>query len=393
MLALQVLRSPGHRNRPAAPAAVRAGGHGGPERCFWRGVLAHLFIVPPWVVSPALLVVAAGMAGAGNGGKGRLALGGLTCALATGPSNAVRALLCAAIAAISARGRRSRRALSLSGAGFLSFLTYMVSYAKPWILYPQRKRVFEYVYRWTPDYYQRAELRYVDASSVRPGKTFFAFHPHGCLSAGFTINGMMNDDFMNTVGNKVYWMIDPMLRNRNPGFRVMADSFDSDDRSLESCESQNFKEHMSAGHTVSFVPGGFLDAVAFERGVDTCVLSDRKAFIKLCLRFGYRLHPIYTFGECDTYHTFTGFKSLRLRLGRNNFPALAFFGWPLIPFLPKLSSEIITYVGRGIDFPTIASPSQEDVDHWHNVYVCKLQELFEERKAECGRPNAQLQIL
>merc|ERR1712048_79908 len=147
------------------------------------------------------------------------------------------------------------------------------------------------------------------------------------------------------------------------------------------------------GETVSSVPGGFLDAVAFEYGKDVCVLSDRKAFIKLCLQFGYRVHPCYTYGECGTYYTFPWLRELRMKIGRNNVPALAFFGWPLCPFLPFPSSSILTYVGRGIDFPHIESPSAADIDDWHKLYTEKLRELFDENKADAGFPNAQLQLL
>ncbi|CAE7491162.1 DGAT2 [Symbiodinium necroappetens] len=70
-----------------------------------------------------------------------------------------------------------------------------------------------------------------------------------------------------------------------------------------------------------------------------------------------------------------------------------FFGWPLLPFLPRPQSRIITYVGPGIDLPHIPSPSNEDVDHWHKVYMEGLQKLFDENKAEAGYPDAQLEIL
>ncbi|CAJ1391033.1 unnamed protein product [Effrenium voratum] len=76
---------------------------------------------------------------------------------------------------------------------------------------------------------------------------------------------------------------------------------------------------------------------------DVCVLSSKKGFIKYCLQFGYRAHPVYTFGECETYHTFRGFKRLRMKVAKNNVPALAFFGWPCLPFLPRPQSKILTY--------------------------------------------------
>lgn len=34
-----------------------------------------------------------------------------------------------------------------------------------------------------------------------------------------------------------------------------------------------------------------------------------------------------------------------------NVPALAFFGWPLVPFLPRPQSQILTYASRHFDGP------------------------------------------
>eukprot|EP00913_Durusdinium_trenchii_P018922 g17780.t1 len=74
----------------------------------------------------------------------------------------------------------------------------------------------------------------------------------------------------------------------------------------------------------------------------------------------------------------------------NNVPAVAFFGWPLLPILPRPDAKILTYVGPGIDMPHIEQPTQEDVDHWHKVYTEGLQKLFDEKKA--GYPKAELKI-
>ncbi|CAE7577950.1 unnamed protein product [Symbiodinium sp. KB8] len=84
--------------------------------------------------------------------------------------------------------------------------------------------------------------------------------------------------------------------------------------SVAGISSPGFKLQMSKGVNVAFIPGGFLDAVAFEFGKDVCVLRNKKGFIKYCLQFGYRAHPCYTFGECETYHTFSGMKSLRMKI-------------------------------------------------------------------------------
>jgi 2-acylglycerol O-acyltransferase 2 len=343
-----------------------------------------------WIMSPGLLAGSAGAVGGMNGMKGLVAVGALTGFLPLAGSNVVRGLICGMITMIAAASKHGkRRVVALCGAGLMSLMTMVASRRKP---FAKSQLLFDFVSRWGPDYYQKATLKFVDASDVRPGKSFFAWHPHGCLSAGWSINGVFNDDFMKGARARVHWLIDPILRHRSL-FRAVTDAYEGEDREVAGCDSANFKKLMAASQTVCFEPGGYLEAVSFKHGVDSVVLSDRKAFIKLCLQFGYRLHPVYTFGECDTYYTVTGLSELRMKLARRNVPALAFFGWALIPFLPMPSASIQSYVGCGIEFPTIESPSSGDVDHWHSVYVGKLQELFDECKADAGKPAAQLQVL
>merc|ERR1712217_408166 len=108
-------------------------------------------------------------------------------------------------------------------------------------------------------------------------------------------------------------------------------------------------------------------------------MGNKKGFIKFCLQHGYRAHPCYTF---------RGLKSLRRKIAQKNIPALAFFGWPVVPFLPRRESKILTYVGHGIDMPHIPNPSDADIDHWHQVYIEGLVKMFNENKADAGYPDA-----
>uniref|UniRef100_A0A7S2M1A5 diacylglycerol O-acyltransferase n=1 Tax=Zooxanthella nutricula TaxID=1333877 RepID=A0A7S2M1A5_9DINO len=257
--------------------------------------------------------------------------------------------------------------------------------------YARRPALCDFLSEWARDFYTQAEMRGA-LHDVRKSKTFFAFHPHGCLSAGWTINGTFNQAFTRRAG-RVNWLIDPGLRNKNPTFRMLCDAYRREDRAIEAGDRQGFQEIMSRGESVALIPGGFQDAVVAQFGKDSCVVRKRKGFVKYCLHYGYRLHPVYTFGECETYHTFTGFRGLRIRISERNIPMVAFFGWPLCPLLPRPESRILTYVGPGIDLPHIASPTQEEVDHWHGVYLSALEKLFEDNKADAGYPQASLEIL
>merc|ERR1719401_2864053 len=119
---------------------------------------------------------------------------------------------------------------------------------------------------------------------------------------------------------------------------------------------------MESGENIALLPGGFQDAVAFQYGKDCTVAKKRKGFIKYCLQYGYRVHPVYTFGESSTFHAFSGLRKLRMRVSEQNIPMIAFFGWSVLPFLPKPDTKLITYIGPAMELPHIREPDNHDVD-------------------------------
>ena len=146
----------------------------------------------------------------------------------------------------------------------------------------------------------------------------------------------------------------------------------------------------------------------------------RQGFIKYCLQEGYTVVPCYTFGESDTYLTYTGGLALRLWLAKRNIPACAMVGHWLCPLLPRGGVHLITYLGEPLQaschagmqppcdpltgrymtvasaarpqLPRIAEPSKADVEAWHAKYVEALKATFEKNKAEAGKPEAVLEI-
>eukprot|EP00434_Breviolum_minutum_P023151 symbB.v1.2.020426.t1/scaffold1653.1/size107518/7 len=197
----------------------------------------------------------------------------------------------------------------MGAAALASFLTFLVTRSgkiarNPWL--------FDFVSSKAKGFYSATALRGA-LDDIRPDKSFLGFHPHGCLCAGFTVNGTFNPDFIRAC-KRVFFLCDPVLRHKNPGFQLMSEAYEAEDRAIEACDAPGFKKHMSSGVNVAFNPGGFMDAIVFQHGKDVCVLKCKKGFIKYCLQFGYRAHPVYTFGECETYYTFTGLRKLRMKL-------------------------------------------------------------------------------
>ena len=86
--------------------------------------------------------------------------------------------------------------------------------------------------------------------------------------------------------------------------------------------------------------------------------------IKYCLEGGYRVVPVYTFDESDTYSTLQGFTSIRLWFNKYKIPMCIFFGRWWCPVLPRSEARLLTYVGAPLELPQIASPTPADVELW-----------------------------
>lgn len=141
------------------------------------------------------------------------------------------------------------------------------------------------------------------------------------------------------------------------------------------------------------IPGAYQEATLCTYGRDRVALSNRKGFIKYCLSYGYKIHPVYTFGEADTYKTLGGFESFRLWLNSFGIPTVAFWGLSWFPMLPRPDAELLTFVGPPLELPRVQEPTHEQVEEWHGKYVDALKALFDKYKAEAGRPDAVLEVV
>lgn len=247
-----------------------------------------------------------------------------------------------------------------------------------------------------PRYYRRCEVRGKHLGEVPQEKNLFMFHPHGILAVGFVVNGCWGRHF-NSLASKrdlqeerpgTVFLIARNLREWAPLFKVLCDLSGR----LESATRSNIQRLMKQGRNLAIIPGGFEDATLHAFGKHRTMMTPRKGLIKYALQHGYAVTPVYSFGECETYYTFTGFLQQRLALNKWSIPAVLFFGWTLVPLFPRLESEVFTYVGKPLQLPKIPEPSPVEVDEWHAKYLAALRQLFEENKAEAGRPEARLDI-
>ncbi|XP_004620957.1 2-acylglycerol O-acyltransferase 3 [Sorex araneus] len=150
------------------------------------------------------------------------------------------------------------------------------------------------------------------------------------------------------------------------------------------------------GQAVVILVGGAQESLDAMPGEHRLTLRKRKGFVRLALRHGASLVPVYSFGENDSFRLkrfaagswqHVAQKAFKDLLG---FSPCIFWGrsllfprvWGLLP----LPAPITTVVGRPIPVPRRCQPTEAEVDHYHQLYMHALQQLFEEHKASCGVP-------
>lgn len=353
----------------------------------WGSLLTHMILVPSWVGGMALNPVFASCTGWGHGFFG-MAVGLATMVVTyIGPdSDLMRVSLLAIYWALAAS---APSLLSLSAALCTSLITSMVC-GKP---FASNEAFYQFMTSTFPlkGYYTECELRGA-LDEIKAGRNCIAAYPHGAMTVGLGMNLIWNCDLHRRTG-RINFLVDYGLRYRNPQFRLLADSYEGELRTMAALDAKTIGEVMQKGESMCFLPGGFTDATIMAYGRERIALHGRKGWVKHCLRGGYRIIPAYTFGESSTFFTFQPLRTFRLWLNTLSLPGCIPFGNPFIPFLPRRDSRILTYVGPALLLPQIDSPSAEDVEEWHGKYVVALKALFDKHKAEVGQPEAVLEFM
>merc|ERR1719326_1669886 len=104
-------------------------------------------------------------------------------------------------------------------------------------------------------YYEECDLR-GELEDIRKEQTLFAFHPHGILTSGFSLNGCWNKRFRELAGTDTQWLVDKVLRRDNPVFKIVCELHGS----LGELSKKVLMKNMGRKQNVAFLPGGFEDA-------------------------------------------------------------------------------------------------------------------------------------
>lgn len=147
----------------------------------------------------------------------------------------------------------------------------------------------------------------------------------------------------------------------------------------------------SKGQAAILLVGGAAESMESFPGRYRLVLRKRKGFVRIALETGCSLVPVFSFGENDLYSAVLTQEGSWMKKIQNTYKKTFHFGMPIIwgrgvfnysfGIMPY-RKEIHTVVGKPIDVPKIAYPTQEQIDQWHELYLNELTKLFNEHKAE-----------
>ena len=155
-----------------------------------------------------------------------------------------------------------------------------------------------------------------------------------------------------------------------------------------SASKDSMISYMRKGESLALPPGGFEEATLTSTNHDRVFIKKRTGFVRLCLREGIAIRPVYVFGERSCYWNIQGAFKSRLALNRYGIPAILAWGNLLVPWLPKRHVEMYIAIGKPLKLPKIEKPTKEEVSAWHDKYIKALTQLFEEHKAAAYGPSS-----
>ncbi|KAL7471972.1 hypothetical protein ACHAXS_012289 [Conticribra weissflogii] len=163
----------------------------------------------------------------------------------------------------------------------------------------------------------------------------------------------------------------PLLKNLMGIFNLVDASASNIKRILST------KNEDGSGTSILIYIGGIAELFKSCRTEERLYLAKRKGFIKLALREGVDVVPIYLFGNTSVL---SALKHGPLASISRKFQVslTLFWGKWCLP-VPR-DEKLLYVVGKPLGLPHITEPTQEDIDKWHARYCEEVRNIFEAHK-------------
>ncbi|KAA1113136.1 diacylglycerol O-acyltransferase 1 [Puccinia graminis f. sp. tritici] len=238
-------------------------------------------------------------------------------------------------------------------------------------------------------YFPISLIKTVDLPSDR--KYVFGYHPHGIIGMGAVANfGTEATGF-----SEKFPGLNPHLLTLStnfiiPFYRDLILSLGICSVSIKSCisilksknkRSADVKNNKGEGNCLVIVVGGAAESLSAHPGTADLTLKRRLGFIKLAIREGADLVPVFSFGENDIYAQLSNSKGTALYSLQKRFQAV--FGFTLPVFhgrgifnyslgLLPYRHPIVSVVGKPIRVEQNKNPGLEEIEKVQKEYIAEL---------------------
>jgi 1-acyl-sn-glycerol-3-phosphate acyltransferase len=224
----------------------------------------------------------------------------------------------------------------------------------------------------------------------KPGAQFIiAGFPHGCGSEfRVLMEGIVQNVMPNIVQSNNYRTLAASVLFHIPLIRELVlwtGCVDANRKTAGKC--------LDRGRSLLILPGGEAEQILTTYGKEQVYLKSRKGFIKLGMRKGVPVVPMYVFGNSDLFHTSSFLLRPRKWLMKS-FGVCIPICFGLFGTLCPLPKTITIVFGSPLKFDMKgADPTDEELDVAHKTFCKELELLFDLHKDRLGYGDRKLEIV
>jgi len=253
-------------------------------------------------------------------------------------------------------------------------------------------------WRYFSEYYPASFIKERDLPTDRP--YVFGYHPHGIIGMGALATFATNA----TGFSKAFPGIKPHLLTlesnfRTPFYRDILMWMGICSVSKQSC--QNILGQ-GGGSAITIVVGGAAESLSAHPGTADLTLRKRLGFIKVAIREGADLVPVFSFGENDIYQQMPNQKGTSVYTLQKQFQNVFGFTLPLfhgrgllnynLGLLPY-RRRIVSVIGRPIHVNRSGNPSMEEITRVQKLYIQELERIWNKYKDEFAKARLREMVI
>jgi hypothetical protein len=142
--------------------------------------------------------------------------------------------------------------------------------------------------------------------------------------------------------------------------------------------SRSLRKTLQKKSVVLYI-GGIAELFLSSENQERLFIKKRKGFIKMALRTGAEIVPIYFFGNTSVLSVLNH-PVLRKFARITGITMTLFWGRWFLPIPYK--KKIVGVLGKPIGIPSAPKedPSQDEIDKYHEIYVSEVTRIFEQYK-------------